>query len=270
MNRSVAVTAVRQLTMDEAVPATLVRELRRADDFIRLAVVGGYLALAEAPERELAPETRGLFLGTAFGPLETNFQSLGSLINDGEGQISPTLFSHSVYNSAAGYVARLMDFRGPALTLTDYGYPFLLALEEARLAVAAGRVERALVLGVETYSELLADAYRRSFGGREVPWHKGAVVWVLDRAEAAGAGLGLLTGVEVVGQACDTADYLTRRDEICREDGREISPPRHTLGAVESLTDLVACGFERCWGDVSWECKAGFGRAALKMTVSKP
>jgi hypothetical protein len=267
MNLPVAVTAARQLTMADEVPAALVRELRRADDFIRLAAVGGYLALAAAPERDLAPEAKGLFLGTAFGPLETNFQSLGSLINNGEGQISPTLFSHSVYNAAAGYVARLMDFRGPALTLTDYGWPFLLALEEARLEVASGRVERALVLGVETYSELLADAYRRSFASQEPPWRKGSVVWVLDRAEEVGSGLGLLSGVEVLGESCGTADYLTRRDEICREDGGEVSPARHPLGAAESLTDLVNRRSDRGRGEKSWECRASFGRAVLKLAV---
>jgi hypothetical protein len=267
MIHKVAVTAALRLGMDQEAPPRLARELRRADDFIRLAVVGGHNALAAAPERDLAPETKGLYLGTAFGPLETNFQSLGSLINDGEGQISPTLFSHSVYNAAAGYAARLLEFQGPALTLTDYGYPFLLALEEARLAVASGRVERALVLGVEIYSELLADAYRRSFAGLEAPWRKGAVVWVLDRAGTAGPGLGLLNTVEVSGKSCDTADYLTRRDELCRADGREISPERHTLGAVGLLTDLVNRWPGRQRDEKLWECQASFGRAVLKLTV---
>jgi hypothetical protein len=267
MNRPVAITAACNPTMADEVPAALVRELRRADDFIRLAAVGGHAALAAAPVRDLAPTAKGLFLGTAFGPLETNFQSLGSLINDGEGQISPTLFSHSVYNAAAGYVARLLDFRGPALTVTDYGYPFLIALEEARLAVASGRVERALVLGVETYSELLADAYRRSFVGGEVPWHKGAVAWILDGAEREGAGLALLTGVEVEGESCATGDYLTRRDEICQYAGTELIPPRHALAAVESLTALIKAPLGPDRGERQWLCRASFGRARLKLLV---
>lgn len=265
LNRSVAITAARTLTMADEIPAALHRELRRADDFIRLAVVGGQVALAAAPARDLAPEARGLFLGTAFGPLETNFESLGSLINDGEGQISPTLFSHSVYNAAAGYAARLLDCRGPALTVTDYGYPFLIALEEARLAVSSGRVERALVLGVETYSELLADAYRRSFAGREVPWHKGAVAWVLDRGDSVEGGLGLLTRVEVVGESCPTGDYLTREQEICRFAGTESIPPRHTLAAVELLTARINDQVGREAGASRWECRASFGRAVIEL-----
>ncbi|NTV15356.1 MAG: hypothetical protein HGA96_15735 [Desulfobulbaceae bacterium] len=265
MTYPVAVTAALRLTMEHEVPALLARELRRADDFIRLAVVGGYKALAMAPVRELIPEARGVFIGTAFGPLETNFQSLGSLINDGEGQISPTLFSHSVYNAAAGYAARLLDFRGPALTVTDYGWPFLVALEEARWAVASGRVERALVLGVEVYSELLADAYRRSFAGREVPWRKGAVAWVLDRAEAVEENLVRLEAVTVTGLPCATGDYLTRAAELCRVAGREVRPEGHALAAVSGLTDLVkglAPGGE---GEVSWQCSATFGNAVVRM-----
>jgi hypothetical protein len=267
MSSPVAVTAALRLGLEHAVPPQLARELRRADDFIRLAVVGGFAALASAPGRELPPEARGIFIGTAFGPLETNFQSLGSLINDGEGQISPTLFSHSVYNSAAGYAARLLDFRGPALTVTDYGYPFLLALEEARLAVASGRVERALVLGVEVYSELLSDAYRRSFSGREVPWHKGAVAWVLDRAGAVESPLALLEAVTVTGLPCATGDYLTRAEELCRVDGREVVPARHTLAAVEGLSELVQSFPVGRSAGVHWACSASFGNAAVRLAV---
>jgi hypothetical protein len=267
MSNPVAITAALRLTMEHEIPAKLVRELRRADDFIRLAVVGGFKALAAAPPREMAPEARGVFIGTAFGPLETNFQSLGSLINDGEGQISPTLFSHSVYNSAAGYAARLLDFQGPALTVTDYGWPFLIALEEARLAVASGRVERALVLGVEVYSELLADAYRRSFAGRQVPWHRGAVVWVLDRAAAVESRLALLREVEVTGVPCATGDYLTRTDELCRVAGRELAPDRHTLAAVETLSDLVKDLPVGTAGEIDWVCSASFGSASLRLLV---
>jgi len=265
MSHLVAVTSVLRLSMDHEVPAQLARELRRADDFIRLAVVAGFNALATAPLRELAPEARGVFVGTAFGPLETNFQSLGSLINDGEGQISPTLFSHSVYNAAAGYTARLLDFRGPALTVTDYGYPFLIALAEARLAVAAGRVERALVLGVEVYSELLADAYRRSFAGCEIPWHKGAVAWVLDRAGAVDSCLARLEAVTVTGAPCVTGDYLTRAGEICRAAGREMVPARHALAAVEGLTDLLKTLPVSAAGGLDWECSASFANAAVRL-----
>jgi len=265
MTNQVAVTAALRLDMAHDVPPQLARELRRADDFIRLAVVGGFNALAVAPVRELSPEARGVFLGTAFGPLETNFQSLGSLINDGEGQISPTLFSHSVYNAAAGYTARLLDFRGPALTITDYAWPFLLALAEARLAVASGRVERALVLGVEVYSELLADAYRRSFAGCEVPWHKGAVVWVLDRAGAVESRLAGLAEVTVIGSPCATGDYLTRTGEFCRIGGRELTPDRHTLAAVADLTDLVNISPKDDPGEVNWACSASFGSADVRL-----
>lgn len=267
MSCKVAITAALRLSMDHEVPPQLARELRRADDFIRLAVVGGFNALAAAPVRELRPEARGVFIGTAFGPLETNFQSLGSLINDGEGQISPTLFSHSVYNAAAGYTARLLDFRGPALTVTDYGWPFLIALEEAWLAVASGRVERALVLGIEVYSELLADAYRRSFNTEAVPWRKGAVAWVLDRAEAVESRLARLEAVTVTGSPCATGDYLTRADERCRADGRELVPDRHTLAAVECLTDLVTVLPAGAAGEMDWECSASFGSAAVRLTV---
>ena len=118
MTIPVIVAAIDQLPRDYAVPDELARDLRRADVFIQMAVTSAFSAVSRVSSDKPQPEEVGVFIGTAFGPLETNFESLGSLIDDGEGQISPTLFSHSVYNAAAGYVARLLDIRGPAMTIT--------------------------------------------------------------------------------------------------------------------------------------------------------
>ncbi|MCJ7818917.1 MAG: hypothetical protein MUP25_03745 [Syntrophales bacterium] len=117
--KGVTVTAACSLLLEgfEA-PESLGQQLRRADDFISLAVVCSQMVLKNSPAKNLPADQTGIFIGTAYGPLETNFSSLASLIDDGEGQISPTLFSHSVYNAAAGYVARLLDIHGPALTIT--------------------------------------------------------------------------------------------------------------------------------------------------------
>jgi hypothetical protein len=123
------------------------------------------------------------------------------------------------------------------------------------------------VLGVETYSELLADAYRRSFGDRQVPWHKGAVAWVLDRADSALPRLGLLARLEVRAEACETADYLTREGEQCWFGGAPSTPARHTLAAVESLTARVNDLAGQGAGEIRWQCRASFGRADLQLVV---
>jgi len=261
MKRDVTVTAAEVLLKDYIVPESLARDLRRADDFIQMAVIAASAA-AEAAGGNFEPEKTGIFIGTAFGPLETNFESLGSLIDDGEGQISPTLFSHSVYNAAAGYVARLLDVRGPALTITNYGWPFLIALEEARAAVAAARIERAIVVGVETYSELLADAYRRSYNTEKVPWEKNAVAWVLDGSTT--GGYCRLHGVSLVEAECDPADFLTRKGESLRGEGLPGKITAHSMAYADAMTRSLK---KLSQGQCAWELTANFGRAEISMSV---
>lgn len=264
MNKQAAITACSTLSKDYIIPDELARDLRRADDFIQMAVISAFAATAQAPARDIFPEERGVFIGTAFGPLETNFESLGSLIDDGEGQISPTLFSHSVYNSAAGYVARLLDIRGPALTITNYGWPFLIALEEARTAVATGRISRAVVIGVETYSELLADAYRRSYNVESVPWERNAVAWVLDPVAEAGDTICRLADVSLSEADADPADFLTRRDETFSDTGCGAVSP-HPMAYIDVLTDMVSGLASLPSGKKELIIEASFGRAEIRL-----
>ncbi|MFN2366438.1 MAG: beta-ketoacyl synthase N-terminal-like domain-containing protein [Desulfurivibrionaceae bacterium] len=262
MSMPVAVSAIARLPKDYRVPDELARDLRRADAFIQMAVISAFTAVSELPSGRLDPEEVGVFIGTAFGPLETNFESLGSLIDDGEGQISPTLFSHSVYNAAAGYVARLLDIRGPAVTITNYGWPFLVALEEGRLAVASGRIGRAVVIGVETYSDLLADAYRRFFGVTEAPWQRGAVAWVLEPAEAA-KGYCRLAGIKIREFNAEPADLLTRRDETLSGPGIDPELPRQPMAYVEALSDLAASFGDLAEEEITLSLEAPFGAAEI-------
>lgn len=265
MRKPVGITACQILPRDYSIPEELVRDLRRADDFIQMAVISAAAAVAKAPQRDYPPEEVGVFIGTAFGPLETNFELLGSLIDGGEGQISPTMFSHSVYNSAAGYVARLLDIRGPALTITNYGWPFLLALEEARIAVATGMVGRAVVIGVETYSELLADVYCRSSGLGAAPWERSGVAWVLEALDGETTGLCRLAGISLGEIEADPVDFLTRRDEAFSDSVACGAIPRHPMAYADALTDMVLRLDDQSVGDKIWTLEASFGRAEIRL-----
>ena len=153
--------------------------LRRADLFIRLAVHAAHQVL-EALEQAgagIIPQQTGLFLGTGFGPMQTNFEVLDLIVD--AGQTSPTLFSHSVFNAAAGYIAGLCNIRGPAVTLTDFSWPFFRALEQGWLALSCGALTHCLVLQVETYSDLLADARSQVTGKGKESLPVGAVAWLL-------------------------------------------------------------------------------------------
>lgn len=70
-------------------PQELFRSLRRADDFIRAAVIAAGRTL-EVTDSEQGREDLGLVLATAYGTMQTNFGVLDQII-EGE-QTSPTLF----------------------------------------------------------------------------------------------------------------------------------------------------------------------------------
>ncbi len=249
--RRVGVVDAKTVALDCSEPDELARSLRRADDFIRLAVSAAWSVL-DGVERE--PLRTGIYVGTAFGPLETNFSSLATLLDDGEGQISPTLFSHSVFNVAAGYVARLFSILGPCLTITGYGWPFVAALTEAREAVAAGVVDLAVVVAAEVYSDLLRDAYCREFGVEHAPLSPGAAAWLLSAA-----GGVELAGVEVEDTPCPPALCLTRSDETFSGPGLEPVRQRHPMAHVEAMTRAVLAVKTPC----RWEISASFGRAEI-------
>lgn len=178
---SVIVSSISCLGHEPVIAKPLIRELRRADDFIRLAVSSVYEALAgQFPIVDQEATDWGLVVGTSFGPMETNFHVLDQIVS--EEQTSPTLFSHSVFNAAAGYLTRIFNFRGNTSTLTDFYYPFFQALAQGCTLINSGRVKRCFVLQVETYSSLLQDARLKESTSEKGQWPMGAVAWLLEEA----------------------------------------------------------------------------------------
>jgi len=252
------------------VPPDLSAQLRRADLFVSLAAACGRQALELSPPSRLQAEQTGVFIGTAYGPLETNLSSLGSLIDHGERQISPTLFSHSVYNAAAGYISRLFDIHGPALTVTTYAWPFLTALSHGRLSILAGRISRALVLAVETYGRFLDDAYSRCQKIEAPPWQPGAVAVVLEKAQTSPQRLCTLGQMEIVEKPCDPKLLLAREGEEWSGEGLAAPPSRkqarHPLAHAQASVQAMASAppeADSAWR--SWRFEAPFGFGLLKI-----
>jgi len=261
---TVAVTAAETVVGGDAppLPAALTRALRRADDLTILAITAAHAALQRAPERPVAPEARGLFVGMVHGPIETNFRYLDSLIDDGEGQSSPTLFSHSVHNAVAGYAARLFDCQGPALTVTTFTWPFLIALDEARRAIANGRAARALAIAVETGCPVLEEASGRLSAGGGEPWLPVAVAWVLDAADGGGAPGPILTQVDVCEAPCHPQALLTRSGET-RSGPFLDATDQQPAGVAIALTRAIGRVGEVPPGASRWDLSSPGAQATL-------
>ena len=207
-------------------------QLRRADDYIKIAVAATEKIYSNQSEKNKSNAKTGLFVGTAFGPMQTNFDVLGLIVDDD--QTSPTLFSHSVFNSAAGYIARLFNIPGSCFSFTDFSWPFFQALVEGYSAITSGRLNRCLVLQIESYSDLLIDARMRT-GTNVAQWPQGTVAWHLA-AEGSGTGW-QLDDIEINTIPAPPQAYLHRREELHNDHGTSIcSTP---LAAAASITNLI-------------------------------
>ena len=83
----------------------VLKEARRADNFTKMATLAAYDALIDSGIPEQSKQKLGIILATAFGPHVTTFSFLDDILTYGDAGVSPTLFSHSVHNAAASYIA---------------------------------------------------------------------------------------------------------------------------------------------------------------------
>jgi 3-oxoacyl-[acyl-carrier-protein] synthase II len=129
---------------------TVLKNMRRADRFSKMAVLGAWDAVEDSGIAFQEKAGRlGIILATAFGPQVTAFRFLDEIIDYGDASVSPTLFTHSVHNAAASYVAAALQNRGPTLTLTQFAFSFQQALILASAWIDQGRCESVLVGSVE-------------------------------------------------------------------------------------------------------------------------
>lgn len=239
-------------------PAYLRKPLRRGDQFIQLAASAVHEAMAQVATLERPGERCGLFLGTCFGPMQSNFNVLDALIDNEP--VSPTLFSHSVFNAAAGYASRLFGVFGGAWTFTSFAWPFLQCLENARFMLDTGRLDRALVLQVETYAPLLHEARHRLAPAGDQQWQPCAVAWILDR-DPTGHRTLRLTAVTMADQPAPPQSYLEREELL---DGDPDAPlDQDPMALPLLLTDLAG---KTCWqGDKRLTVTSRFGRASVSL-----
>ena len=75
----------------------------------------------------------------------TTFKFLDDIIQYGDTGVSPTLFSHSVHNAAASYVARSLNIRGPTQTVTQFHFSVHQAITLAKMWLDEKRCQYVLV-----------------------------------------------------------------------------------------------------------------------------
>jgi hypothetical protein len=144
----------------------LLSPVRRADRFSKMSL----LAALEAWQGTQADPARvGIILASACGPHATVFKFVNDLLEFGESQSSPTVFSQSVHAAAASMIASAIKSHGPVLNVADLRFPFESALELADAWLKEGRCDVVLVGATEECSEVYVHAVSRMWGERFVP-----------------------------------------------------------------------------------------------------
>jgi hypothetical protein len=195
---------------------SLLSRLRRADRFSQLTALAASDAYRDAGLDAAANERTGLIVATGLGPHVTTFRFLDEILTYGDQGPSALVFSHSVHNTAASYVATLLDLRGPAVTIAQTDFAFHEALLLAESWLAEGRCDHVLVGAAEELGEVMryacqtkcpapADGRLRpfSFSARpETVPGEGSFFFVLRHA-GEGARVRVSLGVERPPEDCD-------------------------------------------------------------------
>src|SRR3972149_4657831 len=139
--------------------------MRRMDRFIQMALLSSYLAIEDSGVI-LDDRTRiGIVFGSGYGPLQTTFSFLDSLIDFGDKCASPTLFANSVHNSLASHVSILLKIQGPCLTVTCFEQTTFSVMSTAINWLREGTADYVLAGGGDEYCDVRSYATLLLGGG---------------------------------------------------------------------------------------------------------
>ncbi len=146
---------VYSVDLDRIKDKNLWKKLRRADKFSKMAVLAAADAATNSAVLHMDKKRLGIIVSSAFGPQVTTFDFLDGLLDYGEVNVSPTVFSNSVHNAASSYIAGVLGVHGPCLTITQFYFSFQTALQMAGVWLDEERCDYCLVGAVDQYGEVL-------------------------------------------------------------------------------------------------------------------
>lgn len=137
----------------------LLKKMRRSDKLSKMAVLAASDAMRTSGIENFNKKSIGIITASAFGAHVTTFDFLNDILDYGESNVSPILFSNSVHNAAASYISSALDIHCPTLTVTQFYFSFHYALQLAQAWLNEGRCDYVLVGTVEQYGDVLGYVY---------------------------------------------------------------------------------------------------------------
>ncbi|MEA3437168.1 MAG: beta-ketoacyl synthase N-terminal-like domain-containing protein [Thermodesulfobacteriota bacterium] len=131
------------------------RDLRRIDHYIRMALLGCFLALEDADLLHAKRGKMGIIIATGYGSTCNTFDLQNSVITEAAPFCSPIQFSNSVHNAAATYISILLKEMGPNLSVSHYDMSIASAFLTACQWLKEKRVDSVLVGSVDEYNKIL-------------------------------------------------------------------------------------------------------------------
>lgn len=135
--------------------------LRRTDQFSRLALTASILALKNAQTDISDISNYGLIVATGYGAVTSTCGFKDSFINNSSLGASPTFFTKSVHNQAASQLSMQLGIRGPIATVCQHYFPFQMALQLAGTWLSEKRVSHVIIGGVDEYPSFLQYCRKR-------------------------------------------------------------------------------------------------------------
>jgi len=186
------------------------RDLRRIDHYIRMALLGCFLALEDADMLHANRGKMGIIIATGYGSTCNTFDLQHSVITEAAPFCSPIQFSNSVHNAAATYISILLKEMGPNLSVSHYDMSITSAFISACQWLQEERVESVLVGSVDEYSKILGyfwhclynkDNKKPGFAGKMNLDHaiigEGANFFVLARDNETASPYGFIEDVKM-------------------------------------------------------------------------
>ncbi|WP_320173247.1 beta-ketoacyl synthase chain length factor [Maridesulfovibrio sp.] len=215
------------------------RRLRRVDHFTRMTMLAGCRALHDAAgtvQEDLKtplplPEDMGIVISTGYGPSQTIFEFLDSIIDHGAGCASPLAFSHSVHNIPAATMSLFLNNPKPYTTICQLHGPLLAALQTAGCWLNEGRAKKILLGVVDEKTALLKTNTRRllerkGVTGDLIPLGEGACFFLLGPA------------AEIENAQYGALEFET----LSAQELQQAKLPEHNFCAARSLSRLTELG----------------------------
>lgn len=164
-----------EVNPDTFTDITMLKKMRRSDRLSKMAISAAADAMRNSGIEDINKKNLGVILASAFGAHGTTFNFLDGILNFGEANVSPTVFSNSVHNAAASYISSVFDIHGPTMTVTQFHFSFQYALQLAQAWLNEERCEYVLAGAVDQYGDVLHYVYncklRQAPDGQIKPFH---------------------------------------------------------------------------------------------------